>query len=158
MGLHLQQGESRMAGNNLLLGELTVSVPAGPKGKEAVDITYTYDVKALLEVEVHVRSTGLRRRIIIQNSKNRMTDQEAEARLAQLAYLKRDPREEEPNRLLLLRGERMYEEATAEARMAIDRAVLDFERVMSRKDPGEIQRARAKLEKFLDGIEYGSMD
>ncbi len=152
------QGESRMAGNNLLLGELTVSVPAGPKGNEAVDITYTYDVNALLEVEVHVRSTGLRRRIIIQNSKNRMTDQEAEERLAQLAYLKRDPREEEPNRLLLLRGERMYEESTAEARMAIDRAVLDFERVLSRKDPGEIQRARAKLEKFLDEMEYGTMD
>jgi ribosomal protein S2 len=42
--------------------------------------------------------------------------------------------------------------------MAIDRAVLDFERVLSRKDPGEIQRAREKLEKFLDGIEFGTMD
>jgi molecular chaperone HscC len=149
------QGESRMAGNNLLLGELTVSVPAGPKGKEAVDITYTYDVNALLEVEVHVRSTGLRRRIIIQNSKNRMTDQEAEARLAQLAYLKRDPREEEPNRLLLLRGERMYEESTAEARMAIDRAVMDFERALNRRDRKEIERARTRLEHFLDEMEFG---
>ena len=56
---------------------------------------------------------------------------------------------------VLLRGERMYEEATADARMAIDRAVLDFERVMSRKDPGEIERARKRLEKFLDEMEYG---
>ena len=150
------QGESRMAANNLLLGELTVSVPAGPKGKESVDITYTYDVNSLLEVEVHVRSTGVRRRMIIQNSKNRMTDREAEARMAQLAYLKRDPREEEPNRLLLLRGERMYEEATADARMAIDRAVMEFERALKRRDRSEIERSRAKLERFLDEIEYGT--
>lgn len=150
------QGESRLAGNNLLLGELTVTVPAGPKGKEAVDITYTYDVNSLLEVEVHVRSTGLRRRMIIQNSKNRMTDQEAEARMAQLQYLKRDPREEEPNRLLLLRGERMYEESTADVRMAIDRAVMEFERALKRRDRGEIDRARTKLERFLNDVEFGT--
>ena len=151
------QGESRMANNNLLLGELTVSVPAGPKGKEAVDITYTYDVNSLLEVEIHVRSTGLRRKMIIQNSRNPMTEREAEERMAQLAYLKRDPREEEPNRLLLLRGERMYEEATADVRMAIDRAVMDFERALKRRDRGEIDRARTKLERFLDEMEYGTM-
>ena len=150
------QGESRLADNNLLLGELTVTVPSGPKGKEAVDITYTYDVNALLEVEVHVRSTGLRRRMIIQNSKNRMTDQEAEERLAQLQYLKRDPREEEPNRLLLLRGERMYEESTADTRMAIDRAVMEFERALKRRDRGEIDRARNKLEQFLNDVEFGT--
>ena len=151
------QGESRMANNNLLLGELTVSVPAGPKGKEAVDITYTYDVNSLLEVEVHVRSTGLRRKMIIQNSKNPMTEREAEERMQQLAYLKRDPREEEPNRLVLLRGERMYEEATSDARMAIDRAVMEFERALKRRDRGEIDRARTKLERFLDEMEYGTM-
>jgi len=150
------QGESRMAGNNLLLGELTVTVPSGPKGKEAVDITYTYDVNSLLEVEVHVRSTGLRRRMIIQNSKNRMTDREAEERMAQLAYLKRDPREEEPNRLLLLRGERMYEESTADTRAAIDRAVMAFERALKRRDRGEIDRARTKLERFLNDVEFGT--
>ena len=150
------QGESRLADNNLLLGELTVTVPSGPKGKEAVDITYTYDVNSLLEVEVHVRSTGLRRRMIIQNSKNRMTDQEAEERMAQLQYLKRDPREEVPNRLLLLRGERMYEEATADTRMAIDRAVMEFERALKRRDRGEIDRSRKKLEQFLNDVEFGT--
>ena len=150
------QGESRLADNNLLLGELTVTVPSGPKGRESVDITYTYDVNSLLEVEVHVRSTGLRRRMIIQNSKNRMSDQEAEERLAQLAYLKRDPREEEPNRLLLLRGERMYEESTADTRAAIDRAVMEFERALKRRDRGDIDRARTRLEQFLNDVEFGT--
>ena len=149
------QGESRMAANNLLLGELTVTVPAGPKGKESVDITYTYDVNSLLEVEVHVKSTGLRRRMIIQNSKNPMSEEEAKARLEKLQYLKRNPREEEANRLVILRGERMYEESTADAREAIDRAMLDFDRALKRQDRTEIDRARTRLEQFLDEMEYG---
>ena len=86
-----------------------------------------------------------------------MTEQEAQERMQQLAYLKRDPREEEPNRLVLLRGERMYEEATADARMAIDRAVMEFERALKRRDRGAIDRARTKLERFLDEMEYGTM-
>lgn len=149
------QGESRMAANNLLLGELTVTVPAGPKGKEAVDIIYTYDVNSLLEVEVHVKSTGLRRRMIIQNSKNPMSEEEAKARLEKLQYLKRNPRDEEANRLVILRGERMYEESTADARAAIDRAMLDFDRALKRQDRTEIDRARTRLEQFLDEMEYG---
>ena len=154
--IKILQGESRMAANNLLLGELTVTVPPGPRGKEAVDITYTYDVNSLLEVEVFVRSTGMRRRMVIQNSKNRMSPEEADERLKQLDYLKRDPRDEEPNRLLLLRGERMYEESTSDARQAIDRAVMEFERALKRKDNAEIERARNKLEQFLNDMEFGS--
>ncbi|MBQ1826722.1 MAG: molecular chaperone HscC, partial [Erysipelotrichaceae bacterium] len=41
------QGESRLARNNLKIGELSVEVPPGPKGQEAIEITYTYDVNSL---------------------------------------------------------------------------------------------------------------
>jgi len=150
------QGESRMAQNNLLLGELSVPVPAGPKGKEAVDITYTYDVNALLEVEVFVRSSKVRRKIIIQKNQSALSQEEAEKRMAALQYLKQNPRDEEPNRLILLRGERLYEEAVAENRRAIDNAMMEFERALKRQDRTEIEKARNKLEKFLNEIEYGS--
>ena len=147
------QGESRMSQNNLLLGELNVPVPAGPKGKEAVDITYTYDVNSLLEVEVFVRSTKLRRKILIQGNKSRLSQEEAEKRMEALQYLKQNPRDEEPNRLVLLRGERLYEEATGENRRAIDRAMMEFDRVLKKQDRTEIERAREILEKILNEIE-----
>ena len=150
------QGESRMSQNNLLLGELSVPVPAGPKGSQAVDITYTYDVNSLLEVEVFVHSSKLRRKILIQSNKNPLSQEEAEKRMEALQYLKQNPRDEEPNRLVLLRGERLYEEATGQTRMAIDRAMMEFDRALKKQDRAEIQRAREKLEKFLDEIEYGT--
>ncbi len=148
------QGECRMSQNNLLLGELSVPVPAGPKGKESVDITYTYDVNSLLEVEVYVHSSKLRRKILIQGSKSRLSQKEAEKRMETLQYLKQNPRDEEPNRLVLLRGERLYEEATGETRVAIDRAMMEFDRALKKQDRTEIQRARDKLEKFLNEMEY----
>jgi len=148
------QGESRLAYNNLLLGEVSVPVPAGPKGKEAVDITYTYDINALLEVEIHVHSTGVCRKIIIQNEQNRISEAEAAARLEKLQYLKQNPRDEEANRLQLLRGERLYEEFSGLERSAIDRAIMEFERVLSGQDRTEIEKARKRLTKLLDEIEF----
>lgn len=148
------QGESRMSQNNLLLGEISVPVPAGPKGKEAVDIIYTYDVNSLLEVEVFVRSTKLRRKILIQSNMSRLSQEEAEKRMEALQYLKQNPRDEEPNRLILLRGERLYEEATGDNRHVIDRAMMEFDRALKKQDRIEIARAREKLEKLLNEIEY----
>lgn len=149
------QGESRMSQNNLLLGELNVPVPPGPKGKEAVDITYTYDVNSLLEVEVFVHSSKLRRKILIQGNQSRLSQEEAEKRMETLQYLKQNPREEETNRLVLLRGERLYEEATGENRRVIDRAMMEFDRALKKQDRTEIERAREKLDKFLNEIEFG---
>ena len=91
------QGESYLARNNLLLGELTVDVPVGPKGKEAIEITYTYDINSLLQVEVKVVSTGLEKKAIIQSEDNKISEEEAAARFEKLQYLKQSPREEEEN-------------------------------------------------------------
>ncbi len=149
------QGESRMAYNNLLLGEIEVPVPAGPKGSEKVDITYTYDVNALLEAEVYVHSTGLRKAVIIQNEQNRMSDEEAAERMARLQYLKQNPREDEANKLQLLRGERMYEEYTGYQREQVAEAMMKFDRVLAGQDRREIERARKELEQALNRIEFG---
>lgn len=153
VNIKVLQGESRMAYHNLQLGEISVPVPVGPKGKEAVDITYTYDVNALLEVEVFVHSTGVRRKIIIQNEQNRISEEEAAARLKKLQYLKQNPRDEEANRLQVLRGERLYEE-TPGRRHEIDRALMAFEQVLSWQDRTEIEQARKQLIRLLDEIEF----
>jgi len=62
-----------------------------------------------------VHSTGVRRSIIIQNEQIRISDEEAAARLEKLQYLKLKPRDEEVNRLQILRGERLYEEIPEKA-------------------------------------------
>lgn len=148
------QGESRIAGNNVLLGEVSVPVPPGPKGKEAIELVYTYDINSLLEVEVTVLSSGVKRKIIVQNEEHKISEAEAEERLKKLEYLKQNPRDEEANKLQLLRGERLYEESSGDLRERIDRAMMEFERVLEKQDRNEIDKARETLTKFLDKIEY----
>lgn len=153
VNIKVLQGESRMAYHNLLLGEISVPVPPGPKGKEAVSITYTYDVNSLLEVEIHVHSTGVKRKVIIQNEENSISEEEAAARLEKLQYLKQNPREEEANRLQILRGERLYEELPAR-RYEINQALMSFDQVLTRQNRSEIEKARKQLTSLLDKIEY----
>lgn len=144
------QGESRFARNNLYLGELEIDVPKGPKGQEAVDVTYTYDINSLLEVEVKVVSTGLTQKMIIKGQDNQMTDEEIKKRMEELAYLKIQPRDYEENRLVLLRAERLYEESLGERRKKLDRYMIAFEAALNKGDHDEIMNAREELNAVLE--------
>lgn len=144
------QGESRFARNNLFLGELEIEVPKGPRGQESVDVTYTYDINSLLEVEVTVVSTGLSKKMIIKGQDNQMTDEEISRRMEELAYLKIQPRDYEENRLTLLRAERMYEEALGDRRRKLDHYITAFEAALKRGDHDEIMETREELNEILE--------
>ena len=144
------QGESRFARNNLYLGELEIDVPKGPKGQEAVDVTYTYDINSLLEVEVTVVSTGVKQKMIIKGEENQMTDEEIKKRMEELQYLKIQPRDYEENRLVLTRAERMYEEALGDRRKKLDHYITAFEAALKKGDHVEITDARTALNEVLE--------
>lgn len=144
------QGESRFAKNNLFLGELTAEIPKAPKGQESIDVTYTYDINSLLEVEVTVTSTGEKQKMIIKGQENQMTDEEIKKRMEELAYLKIQPRDYEENRLVLLRAERMYEEALGERRKKLDYYITAFEAALKKGDHDEIMDAREALNEMLE--------
>lgn len=147
------QGESRFAQNNLYLGSLEISVPKNKAGAEAVDVTYTYDINSLLEVEVKVVSTGEVKKQIIKGKENDMTPEQIEERMGELAYLKVPPREQEENRLLLLKGERIYEESIGEERILLDMWLRAFEDVLNTRDSGKIEDARRELKERLRELE-----
>jgi len=151
--VNILQGESRFAVNNVSLGQLELEVPGGGTGKEAVDVTYTYDINSILEVMVKIVSTGEVRKMIIKNQENMMTDEEIVARMEALAYLKIPPREQEANRLLLFKGERLYEESTGEEREITEYYLRQFERALDTQDPEKISAAREEFKTFLDEYE-----
>lgn len=144
------QGESRFASNNVTLGEIRVKVPKGESGKESVDVTYTYDVNSILEVEIKVISTGEITKEIIKTNATDMTDEEIRERMEALSYLKIHPREKEENKLLLLRGERLYEESIGNERMYIEYALREFEKALDTRDDSVIEGARRDFKEFLE--------
>ena len=147
------QGESRFASNNLSIGELEVDVPAAKAGVECIDVTYTYDINSLLEVQVRVISTGQIKKIIVKNQNVNMTDEEIKKRFEEISFLKIHPRDQEENRLLLLKGERLYEESLGNDRAIIDMRMRDFEVALDSNDEGKITLARKEFARFLEQFE-----
>ncbi|EKQ57341.1 MULTISPECIES: molecular chaperone HscC [unclassified Clostridium] len=155
--VEILQGESRLAKNNLYLGEINIPVPRNSAGKEAIDVTYTYDINSILEVEVTVLSTKLKKRIVIQRSDSNMSEEEIEQRLQELKELKIIPREREENKLLLSRGERLYEETFGDIRRQIDLYIREFEDILDKQDRLQIEKAAKEFKEFLDEIENADL-
>lgn len=146
------QGESRFASNNVLLGEIQIRVPKAEAGSEAVDVTYTYDVNSILEVEIKVVSTGEITKQIIKTNATDMTEEEIKERMEALSYLKIHPRDKEENKLLLLRGERLYEESIGMERMQIEYELREFENALDTRDDKVIEGARRDFREFLENF------
>ena len=149
ISVNVLQGESRFAANNVLLGELEVKIPKSKAGEEAVDITYTYDINSILEVEVKVVSTGEKITRIIKGQELDMTDEEIAKRMEELSYLKIPPREQEANRLVLARADRLYEELTGDGRVMLEMAVRKFENALDKRDDELTGEALSELNSLM---------
>jgi molecular chaperone HscC len=147
----IYQGEARHVADNLLLGEFRVGpVPAGPAGSESVDVRFTYDLNGVLEVEATVVSTGKKCSHVVTRHAHGLTARQVAVAVADLQRLKIDPREEEVNRFLLRRAERLYEELPYEARMALSSLLDGFEEALALQEPQAIERNREALQEFLN--------
>ena len=89
-------------------------------------------------------------RCIIKGQQVEMTDEEIEARLKELAYLKIPPREQEENNLVLLRSERLYEECLGQDRDILEAEIRKFELALASQDKRIIEKERKRLIEFLD--------
>jgi len=151
--LPIYQGENPLVKNNILLGELKVTVPKKPAFEESVDVRFTYDLNGLLEVEVTVVSTGKKERLVIEGNPGVLSREEINRRFEALAQLKQHPRDELVNKQVLARAERIYEESLGDLRDLITNNLVQFRAVVARQDRKEIAHAREQLENFLNEIE-----
>jgi len=153
MLLRVFQGESRLVKDNVLLGELRLTLPAGPVGQETVDVRFSYDTSGLLEVQATTLSTGRVETLVIEGNPGVMPPDEIARRLAELARLKIHPRDQAENRTLIARAERLYEERLGDVRATVGNALAVFTGALDRQDPDEIRRTRSRLAQLLDEID-----
>ncbi len=151
---HIYQGESRLAHDNILLGEMKIAVPPSPAGQEKIEVRFTYDVSGLLEVEARNRES-VPVRLVIEGTPGSMSPQEIETRLRNLAALKIHPRDLTENQALMARAVRLYEERLGELREAIGRAIDKFRFILERQDPEVIKTYRTEFLAWLDQIDVG---
>ena len=149
------QGEAMYCKENQKLGELNLPVPPAPAGKEGAAVRFTYDIHGILEVEATSLSTGKAISTVLVGKGSGLTEEQARQRLKELEKLKIHPREQEENRLLLAKCERLWEEALGEDRDIIAQVVRLFNEALASQEGGRILRARARVQQMLERLEAG---
>ena len=149
--VEIHQGENTYAQDNLLLGKIEISVPPKPKGKEAVDVRFTYDINGILMVDTRVVSTGVVKTHIISQ---KIPEAELEERVRELEKLKVHPRDLSENQQMMERLEALYQEVYPEQKEQVQQMIRTFEKFLDGQNPRQIQGYRRYLEKAVSVLEY----
>lgn len=147
--LEVYQGEARRVQDNVLLGELEVKgIPRGPAG-QLIDVRFTYDANGVLDVEVTIEKTGVKKNLVITRHAKNLSKKELKKALQEMQALKIHPREDSRNRFVLKRAERVYQELPTMLRDELSNAIDLFENALDRQEAEDIEIYRSHLEIFL---------
>jgi molecular chaperone HscC len=157
LNIRIFQGESRDCSKNVLLETVELDIPARPKGEISAAIRYTYDINGMLEVDVDVENAGIHKNLVISKLAGTIDAEEIAERRKVLAALKVHPRDQEENRYLLERGERLYEQFLGERRDQVRLLLTQFIAVIEKQDPLEILKAREAFYRALNSLDRGEV-
>jgi molecular chaperone HscC len=152
--ISIYQGESRTCSNNVKLGEVSIPVPKKPAGEASLNVRYTYDINGILDVDLEVEETGFTSNLVIKDLAGNVSDEEIARRRQELAALKVHPREQDENRLVLERANRLYEQFLGYERQQVGDLLNRFNSVLETQDIPAIAKARQELSKALDYLEH----
>ncbi len=157
LNISIFQGESRDCTKNVLLETIELDIPSKPKGEVSAAIRYTYDINGILEVDVDVETADIHKNLVISKLATNITSDEIEERRQVLAALKVHPRDQEENRYLIERGERLYEQYLGQRRDQVRLLLTQFMAVINKQDPIEILKAREAFNRSLNSLERGEV-
>lgn len=153
MVFKIYQGENMYCRDNTLLGDIEIKVPKNKAGEECCDVRFTYDINGILEVDVQCVSTGETKNKVILNKNIKLTDEEIAVKQKELQKLKILPRDEEENKAIIARAERLYEEAFGEFRDIIGINTQRFLEILAGQDSKKIRRNKKQFVEFLNMVE-----
>lgn len=155
VSINVYQGESRYVNDNVLLDQLELDVTSEVGGSESVTVQFTYDVNGILQIDVVASSNNNHCSHTVNTRGINLSESEFNQSLIRMEKLKILPREQLVNRSLIVRCDRLYEEATGEVRTEINVNLNYFIQILDTQNADEIAVARKELMAFVDGVEQG---
>jgi len=150
----ISQGEEFYNDDNTALGKLTVQVPYNIRVHEQIDVTFTYDINAILVVQVKVASTGKQYQLMLAGKGLDIPEHQLEKYLTNIQNLKLAHYERLD--FVLEQAKRMYAEADENLRPYMQQIVLELEKLNKigsirkiNKTIGDIETQLAEIEKNL---------
>lgn len=150
--LGVYQGEEMYAEDNAKLGEMMLSVPPAPKGKESVSVTFTYDINGILSAEAICNSTGEKVSKVFYNGVE-TNDKSTLERANKIKEITLAAAEDEENTLLLEKAKRIYTQVSEDVKEPIKLFVTEFEKALSVGDRYKIHEVRRRFETIIERAE-----
>ncbi len=155
LDLEVYEGESRRVEENRHMGSLRVKgIPKGPAG-QGVEVSFTYDVNGILEVEARVAGTDKFVRKIFTRDSRTLSEDALKRAAARIRKLKDDPLKKIEYRDLMLRAELLWKDLPPEGRSMLAGAIGDFESAIAGRNPDELRTAYATLFEVCEQIDGG---
>lgn len=154
--LRIYQGEHRLCQENIFLGELMVKLPPN-KEHLTVDVRFSYNPNGILDVDVHVPSSGEKLQKVLINNQSVMSPEQIQQARQQLEALKIHPRDTLANKALILKADRLYREMTGDLRIHVAQQTQVFVQALDSQNDHKIREARPQFEQFLKDIEEASL-
>lgn len=108
VNVNVFQGDNQYTDHNIFLSDfLLEGIPAGPRGQEAIEVKFSYDINGTLQVEATIISTGKKASAIVKTQAGTMTEQEVSAAKAQVESDYQQSELYKEVKSVITRGERM---------------------------------------------------
>lgn len=152
LNFNIYQGESLMAKDNLLLGNLKLTgIPRERAGEVGAYVTFLYDINGILDIRILSGEQSQHK--VILNKKMGLTEKEVERRVKELQKQTLYPVGQEKNRLLIERAERIYMESDYQTREIIAKMLRDFKEAMESRSSSVIRENYVRLSICLQAVE-----
>jgi len=145
----INQGEELYADDNINLGKLDIVVPRNMKEHEQMDVTFTYDINAILVVQVKVVSTGKQYQLALGGKGLDIPEHQLDKYVQNIQNFKLAHYERRD--MLLERAKRIYAEVGENSKEYMKIVILELESMH-----GSIRKTNDNLDEieiYLNNIE-----
>lgn len=149
----IYQGEEYYCKENIELGSINLKILPVPKGNACLEVTFTYDINGILEVEVIDHQMKQMKRKIITSDNLRMSEEEIEQRLKELKTYKLMPQGGIRTKLVLARGERLFAQLLGKKRQIVADAMSQFQNILTTQNDQQIINKLKEIETLFDALE-----
>ena len=142
--------ESDILYSNLFLGEVNISVPPAPEGRESVEVRFTYDINGLLVVDVYSPSTGEKKQLVFVNGVSQEADEDLKKQMVQLEKLVIAPKDDQNNQAVLARAEGLYAQLNGNPKTTLAEHIKVFSKMLETGSKTKIMKAGKALSAYMD--------
>ncbi|THE12324.1 2-alkenal reductase [Bacillus timonensis] len=150
VNVNVFQGDNQYTDQNIFLSDFILEgIPAGPRGQEAIDVKFSYDINGTLQVEATIVSTGRKASAIVKTQAGTMTEQEVSAARAQVEsdYEKSELYQEVKS--VITRGERMLNSTEGLEKEKLMSALQNIKIALEKNDRALVQKYEEELTDLL---------